>query len=926
MTSRIVLIVFTVFLLTAQCLRAENTLVTRVPNTTQQKPGYIWDLIIVAEPHGAYTEQSIYLNYSDNGGFQGSNNVEIIHRFELPEGAVVNDLWLWVGNDIMKGLILDTWRARSIYDSIVAMKRDPAFLTKRGNQYELKIYPLTSGQTRKIKMNIIIPTRWDSANAYAELPLKYLTASGGAALPAELLFRQRSPQWGTPGIPEIPNAVFNPLADTMGYIYQRYTVQNVKALGSFRIKYGTSFSNGAFFDNNNLPAKGNFFQFGFIPWQVMGVDSIPRTPVKMAIGIDLSSDFSKVNEVVIPRLKTAIKSALVTDDQFRLFVSGAGKIKELTENWVTYIPDEVDTLLERFVNSDFGDSVFIRSRTKILYGDIRAEQIWSYQGIELVADITTWETLPSAVNQITGSNAVAAYKHGYEEVLSDLQAEQIRSRLDSLFSQGGRFLTYYDRNRLFGREKLAKHYIPTLGVAYNTNSAVTLYRTENGNISQGFPPVHDRNGGYFFSFNDSTVKKELVNSTGDAMVISKRMGNGGLLVVTGIWPFNDDASLRKMMAIPMLGLNTSPFEVDYQLKDLLYTLRNATLGDTSTRLLVFSNSDSLVNNSGTEEWINGFMTPLTTEKLAVKSVNLLDGVEIIPASYTANDKTFYGSGYLMHRLAERTGGAHFETHITDWTSVNNLLSPGSKPMVDSLSLHFTFDGPNDSLISIKPVNNYLYNPEQPVIYMGQMEATSQITANITARFDGSPQIYQKSLAFNPSFDTTLKINIIPTMIGNEELKYMLLNTPTDTAGIVSKAVDNNLVSDYTALLCLEPNDTIHPLINPFDESILLSVELISYDTALDSVFNYALEQNYPNPFNPVTTISYSFPSSGRVQLKIYNMIAEEVATLINEDQEAGRYQIRFNAAGLASGTYLYRITVTSGAGIYTQNKKMVLLK
>lgn len=833
MTTRIVLIVISVFLLSTQCLHADNTLVTRVPNTTQQKPGYIKNLVIVAEPHGAYTEQSLYLEYTDNGVFPGINSVEIIHRFELPEGAVVNDLWLWVGNDVMKGLILDTWTARGIYDSIVAMKRDPAFLTKRGNQYELKIYPLVSGQTRKIKMNIIIPTRWDSANAFAELPLKYLTASGGATLQADLLFRQRLPQWGTPGIPEIPNAVFNPLADTIGYIYQRYTVQNVKTLSSFRIKYGTSFSNGAFFDNNNLPAKGNFFQFGFIPWQVMGVDSFPRIPVKMAIGIDLSGDFSKRYEFIIPKLKAAIKSSLVADDQFRLFVSGAGKVKELTESWVTYIPDEIDTLLEHFVNSSFGDSVAIRSRLRVLYSDYQAREIWSYPGVDSVADLVFSNTLPQALNIITQSNSVAGYTHGYEDLLTDLEAQQIRARLDSLFLAGGRFLTYYDRNRI-GREKLAKFYIPSLGVAYQTSSAVTLYRTEDGNISQGFPPVHDRNGGYYLSFTDSTVKKELVNSAGDAMVISKRMGNGGLLVVTGIWPQNDDASLRKLMAVPMLGLNNSAVEIDYMIKDLLYTLRNTALGDTTTRLLVFSNSDSLVNLSGTEEWISGFMTPLTTERLSIKSVNLLDGVEIIPASYVAEDKEFYGSGYLMHRLAARTYGAHFETHITDWTTVNNLLSPSRKPMVDSLDFYFTFDGTNDSLISIKPVNNFLYNPDQPVIYMGQMEVTSQITANITARFAGSPQIFQESLTYAPSFDTTLKVNIIPTMIGNEELKYLFSNTPTDTAGIVSKAVDNNLVSDYTALLCLEPNDTIHPIINPFDESGLVPVELTSFSAVMDS--------------------------------------------------------------------------------------------
>lgn len=90
--------------------------------------------------------------------------------------------------------------------------------------------------------------------------------------------------------------------------------------------------------------------------------------------------------------------------------------------------------------------------------------------------------------------------------------------------------------------------------------------------------------------------------------------------------------------------------------------------------------------------------------------------------------------------------------------------------------------------------------------------------------------------------------------------------------------------------------------------------------------SFELKQNFPNPFNPATMISYSLPAAGMVQLKIYSTTGEEVSALVNELQEAGSYQISFNGSGLASGTYLYRITVSSTAGIYTQSRKMILLK
>lgn len=85
---------------------------------------------------------------------------------------------------------------------------------------------------------------------------------------------------------------------------------------------------------------------------------------------------------------------------------------------------------------------------------------------------------------------------------------------------------------------------------------------------------------------------------------------------------------------------------------------------------------------------------------------------------------------------------------------------------------------------------------------------------------------------------------------------------------------------------------------------------------------YSLLQNYPNPFNPETVISWQSAVGGHISLKVYDVLGREVATLINEVREAGRYSVEFNAAHLASGTYMYRLI----AGDFVQTKKMVLLK
>ncbi len=88
------------------------------------------------------------------------------------------------------------------------------------------------------------------------------------------------------------------------------------------------------------------------------------------------------------------------------------------------------------------------------------------------------------------------------------------------------------------------------------------------------------------------------------------------------------------------------------------------------------------------------------------------------------------------------------------------------------------------------------------------------------------------------------------------------------------------------------------------------------------VYSFELSQNYPNPFNPNTTVEYVISKAAHVTLKIYDILGSEVATLINKEIIPGRYSINFNAAGLASGIYLYRIQ----AGEYISTKKMILMK
>ncbi|NOX64767.1 MAG: T9SS type A sorting domain-containing protein, partial [Chlorobi bacterium] len=139
--------------------------------------------------------------------------------------------------------------------------------------------------------------------------------------------------------------------------------------------------------------------------------------------------------------------------------------------------------------------------------------------------------------------------------------------------------------------------------------------------------------------------------------------------------------------------------------------------------------------------------------------------------------------------------------------------------------------------------------------------------------------------------------------------------------------ENFLLPDYETTKLEYPKYNIFgdpTIILKFDP--LASAKLINKNIPSD----FALSQNYPNPFNPSTKIKYSIPnvemrhasSLRNVSLKIYDILGREVATLVNEQQSPGNYEVIFNATNLPSGTYFYQLN----AGTFVQTKKMLLIK
>ncbi|KAA0242639.1 MAG: T9SS C-terminal target domain-containing protein [Chlorobiota bacterium] len=236
-------------------------------------------------------------------------------------------------------------------------------------------------------------------------------------------------------------------------------------------------------------------------------------------------------------------------------------------------------------------------------------------------------------------------------------------------------------------------------------------------------------------------------------------------------------------------------------------------------------------------------------------------------------------------------------------------NPASEIQVSKDSLHLTFDTTSftseDSLI--------IYN-------------TGSATLNVDTIYSTNASGFLLDVILN---DTTIHTSV--TSRGNYYNPFEI--EPNDSA---------KLIFTYPLWVPKEFNisetwiDTIIILNNSINNSSLAIHTLIDYPVGVGNEIDnlpatFSLSQNYPNPFNPSTKIKFEIPDqvwndNRFVTLKVYDVLGNEIATLVNEEKQPGTYEVEFNTSSIkhlpSSGIYFYQIK----AGNYTETKKMILLK
>lgn len=327
---------FVYALLAATTMSAQNSLRVGDPrNSWWTEQGTITEATVSVKPQGAYVEYGLYLTFSATGTQWANRNdsLEVALRFDLPAGAIVHDSWLWIGNDIIKGKILDRWTASAIYEGYVKRRTDPSILFKQGaTQYELRIFPMVGKATRRVKISYLLPAQWSQKSIQTDLPISLLRTSRYA--PEFTVLAWENPHGKTPKLLDSPGALQpqNPVYPTL------YQADFKNWLYPKNITYDAPLKNGYYI---STLAEGNegFYQVAFLP------NSLAKTaaPKKFAFLFDYDANGGSLTpQHLLSEVKSNLLLHFTPTDSFNLIFSNL-TIKRAANYWLPATPQNIES-------------------------------------------------------------------------------------------------------------------------------------------------------------------------------------------------------------------------------------------------------------------------------------------------------------------------------------------------------------------------------------------------------------------------------------------------------------------------------------------------------------------------------------------------------------------------------------------------------
>ncbi|HSW54763.1 MAG TPA: T9SS type A sorting domain-containing protein [Ignavibacteriaceae bacterium] len=371
--------------------------------------------------------------------------------------------------------------------------------------------------------------------------------------------------------------------------------------------------------------------------------------------------------------------------------------------------------------------------------------------------------------------------------------------------------------------------------------------------------------------------------------------------------------------------------------DVNYTNNNSVNGSAEKTVIVWSEGTSNLKSKWMKRTGTSYITPQNLSHSGIQT-QVLSGSDyqyMTAMVFNNNTLPYYfikSTTNFSYTPPPQGGGG-----LNKITETDTILTYGRSGIVDINGIEFVFNIGDivvgDSTINfIEIPDTVLYSSTQELNQSTRTE-DFHLNPNTLFLFTNFYEVVQKA---NP--DTSLsqtdavnfKAELINSTTGNvigtfdnitynknNLAKYASIDYEVDCSGITPGDYYLRLVTTVSG----EAEYSLANLINDNTTLAKKNYNRVNIEGS-EIPITYALEQNYPNPFNPATTIRYQIPKEGMVTLKVYDILGAEVATLVNEQKIAGKYEVNFNASSLASGVYIYRIKSND----FISTKKMVFLK
>ncbi len=306
-------------------------------------------------------------------------------------------------------------------------------------------------------------------------------------------------------------------------------------------------------------------------------------------------------------------------------------------------------------------------------------------------------------------------------------------------------------------------------------------------------------------------------------------------------------------------------------------------------------------------------------------------------NFTMDLKPVYANG-VSGQVKHFTSGDGVPAHVTLYRLLNNRFRPFKSSRSDSLG-NYLVENLEPGKYIIQAIPRFPFFPgyykdggvaktwrQADTVTVTETGVLSSLNINLLARADtGFAVIAGKvrtTQGDNLVGGIVLAIDVDGNIAGSAETdvngNYKIEELP---AGSYTLAVDavgymQGVAPSLTVDYANNSSKDADLIVSPASTTSIGDKPIGSIPTGFE------LNQNYPNPFNPSTVIRFGLPEKTNVKISIYNLIGEKVADLVSQEMNAGYYEVQFNANGLSSGVYLYRIE----AGSFISVKKMLLLK